>query len=353
MKLPLLDFKKINRLTSNKKILMNLEKKRHLLNYFLVPDNNISSNLTDRKTSLDTLTRNGYQTHRIFKINKSSKDKLTHYTKMKEETISNKNTISYGNSYNCKLTNKTSLNNGDNNNDNNEASKSDNYEKYIKKVLSSFKIKKEISSFLYSSPDKQKRLINYLSFRINNNIDDNNTYFYNSINNSTNNKISKINRMQRKFINIIIKNNRKVNEAKIEADEDKTNLNEISLFSLFLGKDNFKLQSKLKYKKIDKKKYIEGWDNNILKNILPQNIKNQSIVNIKNREINNNEEKASDNNGSLTCRINELKSLNINSIRSNILKKYKHRYSIQNVGLKNRFINAIKKQKLVRAFSNL
>ena len=118
-----------------------------------------------------------------------------------------------------------------------------------------------------------------------------------------------------------------------------------------LGKKNYKLQSKIKYKKIDKKNYIKGWDNNLLKNLLPRNIKNQSIINSKNREINNYKEKISEINAHLTCRINELNSLNIHSIRNNILNKYKYRYNFGNVGMKKAFINSIKRQKLVRAFS--
>ena len=327
MKLPMLDLKKINRLNLNKKSVFNLEKNRHFINKFIPQENSIFTNLTDRKRSLDASTRNCYQTQKIFRINNSIKEKLSYYTKIKDESINCKNTTNSVNSYNYKSSSRTSINNGDNNYNDNESSKSDNYEKYIKKVLSSFKIKKEISSFLYSSPDKQKRLIN--------------------------NKISKKYRMQQKFINITIKDNKKAKDKKIEADEDKTNLKEISLFSIMLGKKNYKLQSKIKYKKIDKKNYIKGWDNNLLKNLLPRNIKNQSIINSKNREINNYKEKISEINAHLTCRINELNSLNIHSIRNNILNKYKYRYNFGNVGMKKAFINSIKRQKLVRAFSNL
>ena len=355
MKLPMLDLKKINRLNLNKKSVLNLEKNRHFINKFIPQENSIFTNLTDRKRSLDASTRNCYQTQKIFRINNSIKEKLSYYTKIKDESINCKNTTNSVNSYNYKSSSRTSINNGDNNYNDNESSKSDNYEKYIKKVLSSFKIKKEISSFLYSSPDKQKRLIKYLSCKINNNNndDDYNTYYNNSINSSVNNKISKKYRMQQKFINITIKDNKKAKDKKIEADEDKTNLKEISLFSIMLGKKNYKLQSKIKYKKIDKKNYIKGWDNNLLKNLLPRNIKNQSIINSKNREINNYKEKISEINAHLTCRINELNSLNIHSIRNNILNKYKYRYNFGNVGMKKAFINSIKRQKLVRAFSNL
>ena len=335
MKLPMLDLKKINRLNLNKKSVFNLEKNRHFINKFIPQENSISTNLTDRKRSLDASTRNCYQTQKIFRINNSIKEKLSYYTKIKDESINCKNTTNSVNSYNYKSSSRTSINNGDNNYNDNESSKSDNYEKYIKKVLSSFKIKKEISSFLYSSPDKQKRLIKYLSCKINNNNDDDyNTYYNNSINSSVNNKISKTYRMQQKFINITIKDNKKAKDKKIEADEDKTNLKEISLFSIMLGKKNYKLQSKIKYKKIDKKNYI-------------------SIINSKNREINNYKEKISEINAHLTCRINELNSLNIHSIRNNILNKYKYRYNFGNVGMKKAFINSIKRQKLVRAFSNL
>ena len=34
--------------------------------------------------------------------------------------------------------------------------------KYIKNTFNSFKIKNEISSYLYSSPEKQMRIMNYL-----------------------------------------------------------------------------------------------------------------------------------------------------------------------------------------------
>ena len=162
MKLPMLDLKKINRLNLNKKSVLNLEKNRHFINKFIPQENSIFTNLTDRKRSLDASTRNCYQTQKIFRINNSIKEKLSYYTKIKDESINCKNTTNSVNSYNYKSSSRTSINNGDNNYNDNESSKSDNYEKYIKKVLSSFKIKKEISSFLYSSPDKQKRLINIL-----------------------------------------------------------------------------------------------------------------------------------------------------------------------------------------------
>ena len=353
MKLPLLDLQKINRLNANKKSLINLEKRRHFLNKFTPQNNSISSNITDRKKFLETSTRNSYPTQKKFIIDNSIKEKLSYYTKMKDESINCKNNTNSVNSYNYKLSSRTSMNNGDNNNNDNEISKNDNYEKYIKKVLSSFKIKKEISSFLYSSPDKQKRLINYLSCKINNNNDDYNTYYNNSISTSINNQINKMNRMQKKFINITIKDNKKTNNTKIEADEDKTNLKEISFYAVMLGKKNYKLQSKIKNKKIDKKNNIKGWDNNLLKNILPKNIKNQSIINSKNREINNNKKQTSGINAHSTCHINEVNSINIHSIRTNIFKKFKYRYNFFNIGTKKAFINIIKKQKLLRAFSNL
>ena len=92
MKLPLLDLKKINRLNLNKKSVLNLEKNRHFINKFIPQENSISTNLTDRKRSLDASTRNCYQTQKIFRINNSIKEKLSYYTKIKDESINCKNT---------------------------------------------------------------------------------------------------------------------------------------------------------------------------------------------------------------------------------------------------------------------
>ena len=66
------------------------------------------------------------------------------------------------------------------------------------------------------------------------------------------------------------------NEEKDE-DEDKTNLKEESLYSLFFHKDNKNEHKKenLEEKNIIKNmKRMKCWNNNILKDILPQNIKN-------------------------------------------------------------------------------
>ena len=345
MKLPLLNFKKINQKNSNRKTLINLDKKRFFLNNFVHHDSNTSSSSTIKKKTFDISIKDGYQTQRIFKVNNSNKDKLFNLTKIKDEIVNNQNRYNILNSY-SKLSNKATLNHLDSNE--NETSKSNNYEKYIKKAFGNLKIKKEISSFLYSSPEKQKRLINYLSLKYNNNSDDNNTYFYESINCCTNTKNSNMKKLQKKFINIIIKDDRKN-----EKDEDKTNLKEISLFSLFMRKKNYKIQSKKKYKRNEKNKFIEGWDNNVLKNILPQNIKNQSHINIRTKENCKNEEKASENNGNLTCRICGLKSLNINSLKSNFQKKVNYKYNFENDELNKIFSNSNKKQKLARAFSNL
>ena len=231
MKLPLLNFKKINQKNSNRKTLINLDKKRFFLNNFVPHDSNTSSSSTIKKKTFDVSIKDGYQTQRIFKVNNSNKDKLFNLTKIKDEIVNNQNRYNILNSY-SKLSNKATLNHLDSNE--NETSKSNNYEKYIKKAFGNLKIKKEI-----------------------------------------------------------------------------------------------------------------------LKNILLQNIKNQSHINIRTKENYKNEEKASENNGNLTCRICGLKSLNINSLKSNFQKKVNYKYNFENDELNKIFSNSNKKQKLARAFSNL
>ena len=65
-----------------------------------------------------------------------------------------------------------------------------------------------------------------------------------------------------------------LNEEKDE-DEDKTNLKDESLYSLFFHKDKNEKKENFEEKNIIKNiKRMKCWNNNILKDILPQNIKN-------------------------------------------------------------------------------
>ena len=158
MKLPMLDLKKINRLNLNKKSVLNLEKNRHFINKFIPQENSIFTNLTDRKRSLDASTRNCYQTQKIFRINNSIKEKLSYYTKIKDESINCKNTTNSVNSYNYKSSSRTSINNGDNNYNDNESSKSDNYEKGLK-LISRYRLDRHLGISKYNKIKKTSDLL--------------------------------------------------------------------------------------------------------------------------------------------------------------------------------------------------
>ena len=221
MKLPIISKIKKKRHNTISNGINNLKNKNYYLNYFILPNNNISS-IGFIKTQHYINHINNFTTKKNF-YNEKEKEKE------KEILIKNYK-----------------------------------FEKYIKNTLNSVKIKKEISSFLYSTPDKQQRFINYLSNKFDGNKEIN-------INENCNMNDSKI---RRRFIKI--KQNSIRDNYINNKDEDRTNLKE---FYILIGdkksfkNEKIKINSKIKNMRNDNKKYIECWDNNILKNILPKNFR--------------------------------------------------------------------------------
>ena len=248
MKLPLLDLKRICKINTNKKHLFNLVRKKALTNRLLIPINNISSILTENKPKGINLSNNQPISQKYANIN-SYKSKLMDFTKSKNEILNSainpveisKNHLSLSN-----FKQMSRINSLDMDSTEEDSSKYNNYEKYIRKTLNSFKIKKEISSFLYSSPDKQKRLLNFLT--------------------TLKNNISTL-REKRKFIKIKIneKKEQNLSQDNNDADEDKINLKEFSFVSI--GNKNRNLLSGIKSKRNENKKFIECWEEMKLKNI--------------------------------------------------------------------------------------
>ena len=275
MKLPILSVKTMIKLKAIKNNFMNKGRKNNLLNNFLVPNHNISSILSENQIKWEMFNQECRKTQRYRSNINNYLEKQKVLSKTKRTFFNYKNNNNYLNSFYSKSTvkntnysnNKTDIG-PDNNNYNYE-----NYEKYIRNTMSSFKIKKEISSYLYSSPEKQQRFINYLSSK------------FNKINNNKSKAFKKINKKIKVFRRIIIKgdsNNELLFDNKDDKDEDRTNLKEFSLLPLkAYNKININfIPSKIqKYKGKKSQRYIECWDNNLLKNILPRNLKHQSEPN--------------------------------------------------------------------------
>ena len=332
MKLPILELKRMEQIINNRKNLYKLTRKKSLANFFLYPKNNISSIFSENKLKWEALHKDNNNSQRYTNLHNNTKSKLIDLSKARNEFFNNslnknKNNTNYLCSYNCKSSNKITSNEMDSTEE--ESSKINNYERYIKKTLNSFKIKKEISSFLYSSPDKQKRLINFLSLKFFKNNNNNDKINKNDEKNIKNNQLIKIKRKlikegesdkkEMELEDSILNDNN-------EYDEDKTNLKEFSLFSLFINKKKDKIQNRMKYMRNDKMKYIECWDNNLLKNILPKNLKSQSELNIKSSESNNKDNSFGSILGSSFSKLSNIKTLNINSNNNNVNNKYKYQY---------------------------
>ena len=278
MKLPALRKKRLTKLNSFEKRCTNKGRRLNLLNYFLLPNNNISSVLSENKNKNEGEFR---RTQRyIYSLN-NIKEKNNEFNKSKRLffNLNNNNCLS---SFYNKSTNRN-ISNCSNNVTDQEVDKYNNCEKYIKKTLNSDKIKKEISSYLYSSPEKQIRFINYLSGKLNKLNTNNIKNLNNNKINSDCNTIRKIKVMRRLIkdenenINIKLNNNEKENDK----DEDKTNIKEFNLFSFQTIEQKKKIKcKKLKYIRNNTNKYIECWDNNLLKNIIPKSLKLQYDLNV-------------------------------------------------------------------------
>ena len=281
MKLPFLELKKIPPIKSERQIIY-LRQNNNNLNNLVLPNNSISSILNNNyinyiNNNLASMTNDYQRTQK--NINELFYKKAKTKEKIKTKKFFLKNHI---NSFNDNISNNK-INIYENNNDEYKYKK-----KYIKNPLDSFKIRNEISSFIYSNPQNQIRFIKYIMMnRSENKINDEN------INDKL---LLPINAKKKTKIKLVKKNG----ETKKEKDEDKIHFKESSLFSLFFNNKN---KDKNKDKNNNKTKYdirnrniksIESWDNNLLKNILPSNIKNyydykyQNLINNNNYELNSN-----------------------------------------------------------------
>ena len=258
MKLPFLEIKKIPQIKPERHIIYLRQKNN--LNNLIIPNNSISSVLSNNNNNnLGTLTQNYHKTQR--NINELLYKKGKTIEKIKTKKIFLNNNISIIN--NNISTNKTNVYE---NNNAEYINKND----FIKNPFDSLKIRKEISSYIFSSPKNQIRFINYIMM------------------NKSDNKINDENNINNKIIlpiNIKKKSKIKLMKDVKEKDEDKINFKDSSLFSLFFG-NKYKngIKKNIKKKNI---KTIESWDNNLLKNILPQNIKNYNEYNYQNIDNNN------------------------------------------------------------------
>ena len=281
MKLPIVPFKKVAKRVTQKEYI-NKERTNSLLNYFILPNQSISSSLSETKNKIEI------QEHKIV-------HKINHIQSLKERNINlaKRNGIFFKHKYNKNSSNSCRFQSSYSNILNYIDSKTEdkqndnvNYEKLFKNKLSSFKIKKEISSFIYSSPDKQKRLINYLSDKFNK------VNTFKKRNNKTRNDSNKLIKIKvfKRHNDIKNKSNEEIKlENELDKDEDKTHIKEMSLF---IDDKNQKLpKTNLKYILKNNSSYIKFWDNNVLKNILPPQLKipselNNEQYNFKTNEVN-------------------------------------------------------------------
>ena len=310
MNLPVVQhIKRTTKINVKDKRINNRVKKLNLLNYFLLPNNNISSFLHGKKNKIETDFRKTTQsTNNINNINQ----KIIIPTKTKRLFFHNSNS-NYFNSYKIR---KNAINNTNHKIEEDEKENYNKYIKYIKNTLNSLKIKKEISSYLYSSPEKQIRIINFLSLNLNKLTPQ--KIINNNQEKSDSKKLRTI-KIMRKFIK---SEYNLENDYEKDKDEDKTNLKEYTFFPLFT-KDKNLPSKKIKYLRNKDKNYLESWDNNLLKNILPQNIKCH-------HEIESNEDNTLKR-GITSLNINTMKDKD-NTIKYNSEKKI-HNY-INKIGIK-------------------
>ena len=343
MKLPILDMKRIGRINSNKKNLIKINTHRTLSNYFLFPKYNISSIYSDNSLKLkQQIIPKEIKNKRKYininnKINNIIKTKIIQLEAKPEifkvSGIKTKKIDNYMNSYNCKSSNR--LNSNDIISTEEYSSKNNNYDKYIKKTLNSSKIKKEISSFIYSSPEKQKKFINFITKKfIKNELINNNKSLSMNIN------ITNRNLKHKYYLKPKNNNEKKINESKDnqdDSDEDKTNLKEFSLLSLIMGNKKEKInQNKAKSlknsnEKFNKKKLIECWDNNLLKNVLPKYVKAKPNIKLKSTESRNRYNRYKEYSYQSKQEGTFFKSfiidpLKVNSVDGNLNNKYKYLY---------------------------
>ena len=261
MKLPFIHLKSIKKIKEGKYLIFR--NKDNLLNNLFYPNNSINlgandSKIKNQKFVQDFKHRTQKNINRLNLRNEKEsrkKDSKSYFLNTNISIIKNNKNQSI---------NANKKNNNTDESNNNKDDDDDGFEK-LKNPLNSFKIRKEISSLIFSSPENQNKFINYIL---------NGTTYNNSSNQEKSRTISKrliipINSRQKMKLKLL-------NEERDE-DEDKTNLKDESLYSLFFHKDNKNENKKenLEEKNIIKNiKRMKCWNNNLLKDILPQNIKN-------------------------------------------------------------------------------
>ena len=159
MKLPFLELKKLNQGKPHNHLIYL--RKNHNLNNLILPNNSITSVLNDNNIKFENLTQGYHKTQRFINDLLQKKGKTIEKIRTKKYFINNN--ISLINSNSNISSNQTNNNNQNNNNNDKE-------NEYIKNPFNSFKIRNEISSFIYSSPKNQIRFINYIMNKSGNNI---------------------------------------------------------------------------------------------------------------------------------------------------------------------------------------
>ena len=259
MKLPFIHLKSIKKIKEGKCLIFR--NKDNLLNNLFYPNNSINLGSNDPKKKIPKFFQDFK--HRTQKsINHLS---LRNDSRKKAKNFFLNTNISIINS---NKTNSINIHHKRNNTDesnNNKDDDDDNIEK-LKNPLNSFKIRKEISSLIFSSPENQNKFINYMQNGA--------SYNYNYSNSK-----EKSRKIGKRF-NIPLNSGQKLKlkflKEEKEVDEDKTNLKDESLYSLFFHNDDKENKKEnLEEKNIIKNiKRMKCWNNNILKDILPQNIQN-------------------------------------------------------------------------------
>ena len=258
MKLPFVHLKNIKKIKEKKCLIFR--NKENLLNNLFYPNNSINLGANDIKIKIPKFAQDfKHRTQKSINRLRLRNEKENRKKEIKNFFLStNISTI------NNNKTNSIHINKKNNNTDeyNNNKDDDDSIEK-LKNPLNSFKIRKEISSLIFSSPENQNKFINYII---------NGTSYNYSSSKEKSKTISKrliipVNSRQKMKLKLL-------NEEKDE-DEDKTNLKDESLYSLFFHKDKNEKKENFEEKNIIKNiKRMKCWNNNILKDILPQNIKN-------------------------------------------------------------------------------
>lgn len=240
MKLPFIELTKIKQIKPNKHIVYL---RPNNFNEFLT-NKNIPSDNYNHSLESDTLSNNFNSTKKYF-------HKLSRKREIEEKIREHKKYILNNNNFSTIKYNNSNNNNRSSNSHEKTETKKYNI-KYLKNPFSSNKIKREISSFIFSSRENQVKFIKYLLNKSDrNNIDNNMEKYYFS-------------RVRKKSKKLFLKG------KDSPKDEDKTRLKDGSLYTIFFGK-----KQKLLFKNKEKVlKSFGSWNNKLLKNLLPQRIKN-------------------------------------------------------------------------------